>query len=688
MQDSNLSLLGDSYDESESEINDVSHESGETALCIACLDDPKFVSDTEIEYSSSCELNKQLGKILKVDLKAEECEIDPVETDINMQLADYVLDNTKRKADGRLIMPLTWNPAIKHRLSKNFHLAKRLLKTNYKKLSNIENGLKQVDDIFKEQESLGIIEKIPNLDEYLDQNPTAAFLAHMPVYRKDSKSTKVRMVFLPTQKEKSGDVFSNNQCILSGPNINHKIATAVHLLRFDRFLLVYDICKAFLNIELPDHDKDKLLFLWFDDISQKEPVIQAYRSARLPFGLKCSPSILMLSLYKILIVDTENDDQELRDFKKQLFDLLYMDNGGITGNSEDFMRAAKTKCQDIFKSYKFALQQFAVNFPSLQEEFDKDLNEPTSSKIKLLGVQWNRDKDVIGPSIIALDPMAKTKRQLLKTINSVYDILGLYLPILNRAKLFLQKLNCSKNLSWDEEISSEAQHEWKLICKYVNASKEVAIPRSMGNRDSNYHLVCFTDASRSAYGIVMYLINDETKQVSFLFSKNRLLNKSLKKRTIPDLEMKGVAFGVSKLIEPEKELSGPLVVNPIKIVSATLYNDSMATLQRIQSLLYDYDKLKSPSNFVKNCLNSIKIDCDKRPIKFSFVETGENPADHVTRVRSFSKLIETNFISGPIWLADDKVARFSVTVPHPLAQTSDFCLSDLENRCDTKEVGG
>ena len=671
----------DPCDRDVSEVYQQLQSGGETALCIAGFYDSDLISDLELDFSTPQELDTKMNKILNVDNKMSKADVSPLETDINIRLADYVLNNTKQKDDGRLIMPLMWNPAIKHRLTKNFYLAKRLLKINFKKLSSVENGLKQVDDIFREQESLNIIEKIPDLDNFLETHPTASFLAHMPVYRQDSKTTKVRMVFLPTQKEKAKgalEVFSNNQCILSGPNINHKINTAVHLLRFDRYLLVYDIKKAFLNIELPDTDKEKLLFLWVKDINQKDPEIQAYCSNRLPFGLKCSPSILMLALYRILIQDAEKDPDDLKEFKKQMFGLLYMDNGGITGNTEEFMRTAKTQCEDIFKPYKFALQQFAVNLPELQSEFDKEADEPTQTKLKLLGVKWDRHQDVIGPSLVKLNPDAKTRRQLLKSINSVYDILGLYLPILNRAKLFLQKINHRYGKSWDTEISEKDQHEWKLICKYINASGEIFIPRSVGNRSSTYQLVCFTDASRLAYGIVMYLIDIETGHVNFLFGKNHLLNSALKKRTIPELEMKGVMFGVQQIIEAEKELTGPLVVSPIKIDSAVLFNDSLATLQRIQSLLYNFDKLKAPSTFVKNCLTSIKNCCDIRTITFSFVETGQNPADHVTRVRSYSKLIQTNFLTGPHWLADSTFcSRFSVSIPHPLAQTSDYMSDEL-----------
>ena len=55
---------------------------------------------------------------------------------------------------------------------------------------------------------------------------------------------------------------------------------------------------------------------------------------RLSFGLKCSPALLMLALYKILIPDAGNDDEFL-EIKKKLYHNFYMDNGGFTINNLD-----------------------------------------------------------------------------------------------------------------------------------------------------------------------------------------------------------------------------------------------------------------------------------------------------------------------------------------------------------------
>lgn len=53
--------------------------------------------------------------------------------------------------------------------------------------------------------------------------------------------------------------------------------------------------------------KNKLLFLWFKNVSRGNFSLQAYKNIRLSFGLRCSPTILIVALYKVLMVDSVND---------------------------------------------------------------------------------------------------------------------------------------------------------------------------------------------------------------------------------------------------------------------------------------------------------------------------------------------------------------------------------------------
>ena len=121
----------------------------------------------------------------------------------------------------------------------------------------------------------------------------------MSVFRMNKESTKCRVVYLSNLTEVNPELpstVSHNQAILSGPKMNQKLSSALLLLRFDRYLLIYDLVKAFLMIGMNEADQSRLLLMWYRDVSRGNLDIVVYRAKRLPFGISCAPSLLMLSL--------------------------------------------------------------------------------------------------------------------------------------------------------------------------------------------------------------------------------------------------------------------------------------------------------------------------------------------------------------------------------------------------------
>ena len=72
-------------------------------------------------------------------------------------------------------------------------------------------------------------------------------------------------------------------------------------------------------------------------------------------------------------------------------------------------------------------------------------------------MNWNREADTINTFPLQLDIEGKSKRSILKTLNSVYDIFSFYGPLLVRAKLFMQRLQGDGDLTWDAVISEPLQ---------------------------------------------------------------------------------------------------------------------------------------------------------------------------------------------------------------------------------------
>ncbi len=649
----------------------------EVEVHFAVLDEMGEINEKELQRATTEILEGQCTSILNYDRH----EVDEDEVEIEMKLAKFVLDNTTQSEDGRLTMPLMWNGKVSHLLGENFNLSIQILNSNFKRLSKNKERLMMVDKVFKEQEELGIIERIDNLNHFREEHPQHSFLPHMPVFKPEKDTTKCRVVYLSNlcEKDKSKSMtICHNQAIHPGPNLNKKLSSSLLLLRFDKNLICFDIKKAFLQIALKEVDQNRLLFLWYKNVEKKDYAVIGFKSKRLPFGITCSPSILILALYKILILDGENDPDQIKELKQLIYDLIYVDNGAYTTNDPHKLIWAYKTLNTIFEPYQFSLQQFVTNNSTLQNEIDKLNEEKTSGCVKLFGLQWDRLTDTLSTKQVHLDGKANTKRLVLKTLAQNFDLFYFNGPILNRARLFMHDLQTDKSLGWDSILSNDQIHEWKNISKQVSATPEIKLKRFIGKRNGHYRLICFTDASKLIYGIVNFIQDLDTMEVSFILAKNRLVNKQLETKGIPSLEFQAIILGTETLINIYKDLAGKNCVIPIKIEELQLYTDNMVSLNWINSHVHKLDKMQQKSIFIRNRLNNLSKLCETFPIHYSFVSGFENPADMISRAVSYKQLMKTNYFTGPTFLKGEpnsKICRddiLNIRVPNPQAR------SDLE----------
>ena len=87
---------------------------------------------------------------------------------------------------------------------------------------------------------------------------------------------------------------------------------------------------------------------------------------------------------------------------------------------------------------------------------------------KLFGLCWDRSNDNLLTKPILLDDKADTKRKILSTIASQFDILNFNGPLLNRSRLFVHQLQCQNDLGWDEILTPTQVNEWKNIAIQAN----------------------------------------------------------------------------------------------------------------------------------------------------------------------------------------------------------------------------
>ena len=311
--------------------------------------------------------------------------------------------------------------------------------------------------------------------------------------------------------------------------------------------------------------------------------------------------------------------------------------------------------------------------------------------MNLLGLQWYRQSDKLSVKAVKLDGKSSTKRGVLSTLAKNFDPFNFNGPLINRARLFMHKLQCDSSLKWDQKLSHDNLREWRNICKQLNNVPEIEIDRFVGKRNSNYRLIGFTDASKLMYGTVVYIQDMQTNEISFLLAKNRVVTHQLESKSIPSLEFQATVLGVETLRDTYKDLT-ERINGPINIEEIRCYTDSMVVINWINSYTHKYDKLQAKRGiFVMNRLNRIATVCADCPMTFSFVAGVQNSADFISRAVSYKQLKNSCYFSGPAFLKQKPEMStqpiIDIIVPNPQS-SSEFASCEVNQLNATVTVAG
>ena len=181
---------------------------------------------------------------------------------------------------------------------------------------------------------------------------------------------------------------------------------------------------------------------------------------------------------------------------------------------------------------------------------------PTTSKLKVLGVGWDREKDLLLLDLTSPletdNTCLVTKRVILGTTSKLYDPLGLLSPVIILLKIIFQSI-CKTRVGWDDPVDSFIHEQW---LKLVQDAKKVGVVQlkrhyfhGWSNADlRNVQLHRFRDVSEKAYGAVVYFRIETTTGTVFtklVSSKTRVA--PMNGETIPRLELLG-ALILARLI--------------------------------------------------------------------------------------------------------------------------------------------
>nr|CAH7750761.1 unnamed protein product [Callosobruchus chinensis] len=440
-------------------------------------------------------------------------------------------------------------------------------------------------------------------------------MCHHGVYREDSLSTKLCIVFDGSMPSSTGYSINNLQMV--GPAIQQDLFSVLIRFRKHCFVVAADIAKMYRCVFVSEEDRSLQRILWrFDKDSQ----IDVYELNTVTYGTAAASYLAIRCLFQLA---HENRDKYPKIAK--IIETDYYVDDLLTGcdTVEDLKQMSKL-IHKILNQGCFKLRKFHPNNSEVldwivgNDGLSKIVNFNESDTAKTLGLMWCPSSDKL---IYSVKPFSEnshvTKREILSGSSKIFDPLCLISPCIIQVKILLQGLWLEK-VSWDDPLPSHIVSKWNEFKTDILSLNELSIDRHAFCKNmKSFELHIFSDSSEKAYGACIYVKtvdNFDNTSVNLLTAKARLA--PLKSITIPRLELCGALLAARLTEKVSKALQ---VENDVYY----LWTDSTIVLSwlKAQPCIWKV--------FVANRvaeIQSLTEDCNWR-----HVPSGDNPADIVSR---------------------------------------------------------
>ncbi len=632
------------------------------------------VTTTQVNLVASVLDEKSVSEVHKLwDL--ETFGISPLQNEVYQEFSENITFDA-----GRYSVKLPWKEGHPE-LPTNYPTSLRRLKSQVARLEKEPEVLWEYAAIIKDQLETGVIERVVELEKA----GKVHYLPHQAVIRKEATTTKVRIVYDASSKEKKSGT-SLNDCLHVGPSLNPLLYDILLRFRENRIALVGDIEKAFLNVSVDKSDRDCLRFLWLEKPPDMSRIV-IYRFCRVVFGLNASPFLLNATLRHHIKGYTEVDPE----FVRKLTESFYVDDfvgGGAT--SEEVKDLYGKTCTRMSEG-GFKLRKWLTNDCSVREKIQTDsvakepvkeierhvseeddsyakssLHMPMGSKgQKVLGLAWDFDEDTVSLDLEAIakraEGLAATKRNTLKLLAGIFDPLGIIGPATITAKILFQDA-CRMKIGWDEPLDGAIKKAVEMWIESLIECRQITIKRCVYEHVREEVLECslhgFADASKKGYCAVTYLVytTQMGKRSKMLTSKTRVA--PLKQLSIPRLELLACLILARLICTIKNALSSQVSIQNVK-----LWSDSMTALHWMQNQ-------GEWKQFVRHRVNEILQLSNKSDWRHCPSE--QNPADIGSRGISAIELRDSElWWYGPSWLVEPENRWPAEKLTGPTAESNE-----------------
>nr|CAX83698.1 pol polyprotein [Schistosoma japonicum] len=406
--------------------------------------------------------------------------------------------------------------------------------------------------------------------------------------------------------------------LLNGPNRVSSLLEVLLRFRGSSIAIAADIGEMFLQLEIPEADRDYLRFLWWEtDTRDKLP---EYRMTVHPFGATSSPFCANYALRQAISVFTE-DAPDLRYVIDRCF---YVDDCLASFDEITSAQRFVTEIRVALLKAGFKFTKILSNSKGVLEGIKPFNRAPTMRDLlvdaplvkRILCLQWDVATDTLRFVVNDVNKPI-TRKGTLSHLSSPFDYLWLVAPFVICAKQMFQ-MTCESKLGWDDPVGDVIANRWLEWIRNLSWISSISVPRSLKPiRDYQIielHELC--DASESGYGVVTYIhskVNNKL-ELRLLFGKARVA--LMKAVTISGLELSAASTAVRIYSVVREELD----ISPVK---TTFWTDSMIVIYYLRNESNRY------SCFVANRVAIIREVTKKD--QWRHVPSRLNPADLAPR---------------------------------------------------------
>lgn len=581
-------------------------------------------------FYSKLDINDQLARFWEI----EEVPQASPETEDDIFCEELYRKTTFRNEEGRYVVSLPFKPdyPLKIQLGYSRNIAVSQFYRNELRLLKTPDVKSQYDTVIEEYKSLGHMSKVKTYDSSI---PTY-YLPHHAVFKPESKTTKLRVVFNASSASSNG--ISLNNILYPGPILQSDLTILALRWRLFRYVFNADIEKMYRQIFIhPNHTSYQRLVHRMNPTDE----VQELELNTVTFGVNCAPYLAIRTLLQLAEDSATRFPLAAQIIREQ----MYVDDVLAGCHSLEEAISARNELIQVLKSAGFDLRKWTSNTKALLDNISPDhildsefLKISDASNAKTLGLRWNALKDVFYFKLSSTPVRSVvTKRAVLSEIAKLFDPAGWLAPKIIVAKIIMQQIWIDKT-DWDDCLKPLTLNRWLAFLDDYAEIERITIPRWVGfNPEHTVELHAFCDASEKAYAATLYIrIHNPSGSYTthLLAAKTKVA--PIKVETLPRLELCGATL-LAKMV---KALVSNLNLTNLE---AFYWTDSTIVLSWLQ---------KSPCHWPTFVANRVALISENVGTKnWHHVVSHDNPADIASRGITARDLLSNDlWWKGPAWL--------------------------------------